>query len=862
MWAKELTGSNGVAGSVFAALGAAEPARTAGRRADRPVQAPHRDDRRSTSRPLPWCCCSCWSTAAATCGCSTSWRSSTAPRWSRSAVARSALLTHDARGPTSSGRRTARCAPCARRCGWSPRRRRRPVRLVRRAGASPSSTPPPSSSRPPPCSRMRVDEPEPVRSDLHFLAEASAGGRHLLGRRRCCGPPSSPPSSACSPSASASRCSSRSSTRAWASRWSSSACCGAIQGVGAILAGVTITALIRRTGELRPVALGVRRDRAWGSLLSTSSQLPVVAAGTLLFGAGLPVLIVCLTTVIQRRTPGELQGRTFTAFELFTGVPQLLSILGGAVAVSLVDYRIPLVAMAVGIAAAAVYSALRLREDLRRLDGRTQQLGTRPSSTWSVPVGAHVLQQPTVVADEQQRPVVASIAPPRAARSRRGRGGWSARRARGRWPAGHQQRQVGPGALARRQASRPGAARRRRRARTSRAGCARRASSWPVAARNASHQACRPASNGPAHLVDLADHHAAARARTGRTPAAADRAARPAGSILPEPFGPMTATRSPRRRRGRPGRAGSRRGRRPPSASPATTSAPRGAGSRARRSSHGSRGSSTGVEPVQLPHQSAGRRRCATAARPSWRRGCSCPARRPGPSRWSPGPGPAGPLLLPAGPVDQRVALRVVALVGRPRGAPGRARAPRGRPRSRRRTPCAAAELVDLEHARSPPARGRRGRARRRPAHRRGPSRNDSSSASPSSVEVVGRLVEQQDVVLAEQHGGQAGPGQLAAGEGGGRAVESGLGQPEPGDHRGRAAVEVGAAEGEPALQRHGVRSSAPSSRPPARLRPRAARRPRRRRRYAGPGTAAASPRSAGRAPAAAARPSRRRARA
>ena len=68
----------------------------------------------------------------------------------------------------------------------------------------------------------------------------------------------------------------------------------------------------------------------------------MVAAGTLLFGAGLPVLIVCLTTVIQRRTPGELQGRTFTAFELFTGVPQLLSILGGAVAVSLVDYRIPL----------------------------------------------------------------------------------------------------------------------------------------------------------------------------------------------------------------------------------------------------------------------------------------------------------------------------------------------------------------------------------------------------------------------------------------------------------------------------------------------------------------------------------------
>ena len=75
------------------------------------------------------------------------------------------------------------------------------------------------------------------------------------------------------------------------------------------------------------------------------------------------MLIVCLTTTIQRRTPGELQGRTFTAFELFAGVPQLLSIVAGAALVTLVDYRIPLLVMAVGIAAAGVYSALRLRED-------------------------------------------------------------------------------------------------------------------------------------------------------------------------------------------------------------------------------------------------------------------------------------------------------------------------------------------------------------------------------------------------------------------------------------------------------------------------------------------------------------------
>jgi len=71
------------------------------------------------------------------------------------------------------------------------------------------------------------------------------------------------------------------------------------------------------------------------------------------------------------------------------------------VAVSLVDYRIPLLAMALGIAAAAVYSALRLREDDDRSD-----LGDQAVVDLEVPVGTHVLQQTTVVADEQQSSVV------------------------------------------------------------------------------------------------------------------------------------------------------------------------------------------------------------------------------------------------------------------------------------------------------------------------------------------------------------------------------------------------------------------------------------------------------------------------
>jgi len=207
---------------------------------------------------------------------------------------------------------------------------------------------------------LRVDEPTPTRSELHFLGEASAGGRHLLGH---------PVLRATVVATVICMLAIGISESVFFAVVDDGlgkpvefvGVLGAVQGVGAILAGVTITALIRRTGELKPVSWSFGLI-AVGVLLTTSSMLPVVVTGTLLFGAGLPVLIVCLTTTIQRRTPGELQGRTFTAFELFSGVPQLLSILAGAALVTLVDYRIPLVVMSLGIGVSAAYAALRLRE--------------------------------------------------------------------------------------------------------------------------------------------------------------------------------------------------------------------------------------------------------------------------------------------------------------------------------------------------------------------------------------------------------------------------------------------------------------------------------------------------------------------
>ena len=133
-------------------------------------------------------------------------------------------------------------------------------------------------------------------------------------------------------------------------------------GVGAVVGGLGITALIPRTGELRPVPIGLGLV-AVGCAMQMVPSLLVVSVGLALLGAGLPITLVCLTTMLQHRTPPAMQGRVFTTFETVTGIRQVASIAVGAALVAVVDFRILLTVMAAGIALSAVYAALRLRED-------------------------------------------------------------------------------------------------------------------------------------------------------------------------------------------------------------------------------------------------------------------------------------------------------------------------------------------------------------------------------------------------------------------------------------------------------------------------------------------------------------------
>jgi len=136
----------------------------------------------------------------------------------------------------------------------------------------------------------------------------------------------------------------------------------AVQGAGAVLGGVASAPIIRRLGEQTALGIGLA---ALGAGLAGwfSTSLIVVMAGEVVLGFGLPVAVVALYTLLQRRTPGPLMGRVSAATDVLIGVPQTISIAVGAVLVSLVDYRILVAVMVVGLLPTGGYLVAVARRD-------------------------------------------------------------------------------------------------------------------------------------------------------------------------------------------------------------------------------------------------------------------------------------------------------------------------------------------------------------------------------------------------------------------------------------------------------------------------------------------------------------------
>jgi uncharacterized membrane protein YfcA len=82
---------------------------------------------------------------------------------------------------------------------------------------------------------------------------------------------------------------------------------------------------------------------------------------------------------MQRMTPHAVLGRVAAASEAVIGTPQTLSIILGAVLVTLVDYRLLFVAMAVVMAVSATYSVARPAVGAPQATGRRRARATRPA---------------------------------------------------------------------------------------------------------------------------------------------------------------------------------------------------------------------------------------------------------------------------------------------------------------------------------------------------------------------------------------------------------------------------------------------------------------------------------------------------
>ena len=136
---------------------------------------------------------------------------------------------------------------------------------------------------------------------------------------------------------------------------------GSAQGIGAIAGGLTSAWLMRRLGDIRLAGLGLVFF-ALGDGLWLFPHDWVVLPATAIAGVGIVWAVVALGTAYQRRSPTHVQGRVAAAANMLLSVPQTISIALGAALITLIDYRIEIVTMAVVLCLSSVYLLTRRDE--------------------------------------------------------------------------------------------------------------------------------------------------------------------------------------------------------------------------------------------------------------------------------------------------------------------------------------------------------------------------------------------------------------------------------------------------------------------------------------------------------------------
>ncbi|MFJ9622995.1 MFS transporter [Streptomyces sp. NPDC101181] len=118
------------------------------------------------------------------------------------------------------------------------------------------------------------------------------------------------------------------------------------QGLGSVIGGLAAGALMRRVPARLLSVLGLTLF-ALGAPARITGFLPMVVAGGLLIGAGLPWPLISALTTVQKETPDELLGRVAATANTLVFAPTGLAILAGTALVATLDYRVQLLAAGV-----------------------------------------------------------------------------------------------------------------------------------------------------------------------------------------------------------------------------------------------------------------------------------------------------------------------------------------------------------------------------------------------------------------------------------------------------------------------------------------------------------------------------------
>ncbi|WFE42220.1 MFS transporter [Micromonospora sp. WMMD998] len=127
-----------------------------------------------------------------------------------------------------------------------------------------------------------------------------------------------------------------------------------VQGIGGLIGGLFSAAVVRRLGELGALAAGVTFFGP-AALALAYPRLWLGVVALLLAGVSLPLTMVGLHTLVQRRTPPGLLGRVTAASRALVSGPQAVSIGGGALLVGVFDYRLLFALVGVITMAAGLY---------------------------------------------------------------------------------------------------------------------------------------------------------------------------------------------------------------------------------------------------------------------------------------------------------------------------------------------------------------------------------------------------------------------------------------------------------------------------------------------------------------------------